>query len=157
MSEYSQDEKSQEEKPLYRTVLVALENSARDETILSHIEPLVKLCRSRVLLVHVADGWAARQFQRLNLAESDEMRADRAYLELIGERFRSGGIECETLLLMGEPAKELVRLAGEREIDLLAMTTHGHRFLGDILYGTTVDKVRHEVNVPVLLLKAPRA
>lgn len=152
MSEYSQSQ-----KPLYETVLVALENSARDETILSHIEPLVKLCGSRILLVHVADGWAARNFHQLNLAESQEMRDDRAYLEKLGQRFRDDGIECETVLLMGEPAKEIIALVKSRDIDLLAMTTHGHRLFADILLGTTVDKVRHEVEIPVLLLKAARA
>ena len=66
----------------------------------------------------------------------------------------AAGFDCETVLAMGEPSAEIIRLAGEGEIDLIAMSTHGHRFLADLVLGETVNKVRHTVNVPILLLKA---
>lgn len=140
---------------MYRKILVTLENSRTDEAILRHIEELAGRLGSAVLLVHVADGWVARHFDRLNLAESEEMRVDRAYLETVRQRFEAQGIAAETLLLRGEPADEIVKLAEQGGVDLIAMSTHGHRFLADLVYGSTARKVRHTVDIPVLLLKAP--
>ena len=139
---------------MYRKILVALENSRTDEAVLSHIEPLARLMGSELVLVHVADGWVARNLDQLNLAESDEMRDDRAYLERVRARFADSGIPAEAVLLVGEPADEIVRLAGETGADLIAMSTHGHRFLGDLIYGSTARRVRHTVQVPVLLVRA---
>lgn len=141
---------------MYPRILVALENSDTDRTILSHIEKLAKQLNSALVLVHVADGWVARSFRQLNLAESDEMRQDRAYLESVRERFAALGIPAETILLQGEPADEIVRVAEDKHVDLIAMSTHGHRFLADLLFGSTARKVRHTVEIPVLLVKAPR-
>lgn len=141
---------------VYRKILVALENSRTDEAILGHIEALARLMGSHLLLVHVADGWVARHFDRLNLAESAEMREDRAYLESVRHRLAASGLEVEAELARGEPADEIVRLADERGADLIAMSTHGHRFLADLIYGSTANKVRHVADVPVLLLRAPR-
>jgi nucleotide-binding universal stress UspA family protein len=141
---------------VYETILVTLENSATDAAILDHIQSLARAMGSRLLLVHVADGWVARHRDDLNLAESAEMREDRAYLESVRARFAAAGIPAETHLLTGEPADEIVRLAAERGVDLIAMSTHGHRFLADMILGSTANKVRHVADVPVLLLRAPR-
>ena len=141
---------------MYANILVALENSRTDEAVLVHIEALARLASSRLLLVHVADGWVARHLERLNLAESEEMRIDRAYLESVRERFVALGVEADTVLLNGEPADEIVKLAEERGVDLIAMSTHGHRFLADLILGSTVHKVRHTVSIPVLLIRADR-
>jgi len=139
---------------VYRKILVALENSRTDEAVLAHIEPLARLMQSALVLVHVADGWVARNLDQLNLAESEEMRDDRAYLERVRARFADSGIPAEAVLLVGEPADGIVRLAGETGADLIAMSTHGHRFLGDLIYGSTARRVRHTVQVPVLLVRA---
>ncbi len=141
---------------MYSKILIALENSRTDKAILDHVEPLALRLGSEVLLVHVADGWAARQYEGLNLAESEEMRVDRHYLEAVRDRFDTAGIKTSTQLLWGEPADEIVKVADKSGSDLIAMSTHGHRFLGDLIYGSTADKVRHTVDIPVLLLKAPR-
>lgn len=140
---------------MYRKILVTLENSQTDEIILTHVEPLAKLLGADLLLVHVADGWVARHRGQLNLAESAEMREDRAYLETVRQRFARAGIAAEPILLQGEPADEIVKLAAERGADLIAMSTHGHRFLGDLIFGSTAHKVRHTATIPVLLLRAP--
>jgi nucleotide-binding universal stress UspA family protein len=140
---------------MYQRILVALENSKTDEAILGHIEELAQLHGSKLLLVHVADGWVARHRNQLNLAESEEIRLDRAYLEEVRSRFAAREIEADTILLHGEPADEIVKLADERGVDLIAMSTHGHRFLADLILGSTARKVRHTAAVPVLLLKAP--
>ncbi|HWN25302.1 MAG TPA: universal stress protein [Candidatus Sulfotelmatobacter sp.] len=138
---------------MYHHILIPLENSLADETILAHIKPLARMTGARLLLVHVADGWVARNFNQLQLAESEEMKQDRLYLESRNGQLTAEGFSCEAVLALGEPSDEIVKLAGEKDIDLIAMTTHGHRFVSDLLYGSTADKVRHQVDVPVLLLK----
>ena len=139
---------------MYKRILVAIENSGADRTIVTHVSELAKLTGAELLLVHVADGWAARNFDQLNLRESEEMKVDRAYLERLREELASRGFTVSTRLAMGDPATELIRTAEEQRVDLIAMSTHGHRFLADLLRGATADKVRHLVKVPVLLLRA---
>jgi nucleotide-binding universal stress UspA family protein len=139
---------------MYRRVLVAIEHSAADRTILEHIEQLARLTGATLLLVHVADGFAARHFNDLQLRESEEMKDDRTYLAQLSDGLTSRGITVTTMLAAGDPATELIRVAQEQQVDLIAMSTHGHRFLSDLVHGTTADRVRHLVNVPVLLLKA---
>ena len=139
---------------MYRRILVAVENSASDRTILAHIEGLATITGSELLLVHVADGVVARHLDDLQLRESEEMKDDRAYLDRLCAELTSHGFSVTSLLAAGDPATELVRVARERRVDLIAMSTHGHRFLSDLLHGTTVDRLRHLVDVPVLLLKA---
>ncbi len=141
---------------MYRHILIPLENSSADETILGHIKPLARMTGAKLLLVHVADGWVARNFDQLQLAESEEMKQDRAYLEKRRRELTSEGFSCDAVLALGEPSDEIIKLAREKDVDLIAMTTHGHRLISDILYGATADKVRHEVDVPVLLLKVKR-
>ena len=137
---------------MYKRILVAIENSPADKTILTHVADLARLMSAELLLVHVADGWAARNYDRLKLRESEEMKEDRAYLARLAGGL--GDLRVSTELAMGDPATELIRLAEERQVDLIAMSTHGHRFLNDLLRGTTVNKVRHVVRIPVLLLRA---
>jgi len=139
---------------MYKRILVAVENSPADRTILEHVAGLAKLTGAELLLVHVADGWAARNFDQLQLRESEEMRSDRAYLEGLRADLATRGFTVQTKLAMGDPATELIRTADEQHVDLIAMSTHGHRFFADVLYGATADRVRHLVKVPVLLLRA---
>ncbi len=138
---------------MYHHILIPLENTPADETILTHIKPLARMTGAKLLLVHVADGWVARNFNQLQLAESEEMKQDRAYLEGRRAELAAEGFTCTAVLALGEPSDEIIKLAQEKDVDLIAMTTHGHRLISDILYGATADKVRHAVDVPVLLLK----
>jgi nucleotide-binding universal stress UspA family protein len=139
---------------MYRRILVAVENSAADRTILTHVAKLAQLTSAELLLVHVADGWAARHYNELKLRESEEIQADRAYLDRLQNEMAAQGFTVRTRLLMGDPATELIKAAEDEHVDLIAMSTHGHRFLSDLLHGTTADRVRHLVSVPVLLLRA---
>src|SRR5437667_11747860 len=141
---------------MYKNILIPLENSAADETILTHIKPLARMTGAKLLLVHVADGWVARNFQQLKLAESQEMKEDRAYLETRTRELTEEGFAGDPVLALGEPSDRVIKLARERDIDLIAMTTHGHRFISDVVYGATADKVRHAVDVPVLLVRAAK-
>jgi nucleotide-binding universal stress UspA family protein len=139
---------------MYRRILVAVENSAADKTIVAHVSELARLTGASLLLVHVADGWAARNFDQLKLRESEEMKIDRDYLDRLRRELEGRGITVTTQLAMGDPATELVKVAQDQDVDLIAMSTHGHRFIKDVLLGATADKVRHLVKVPVLLLRA---
>ncbi|MDQ6622098.1 MAG: universal stress protein [Verrucomicrobiota bacterium] len=138
---------------MYKKILVPVENRPSDQTILRHIRPLAQLAHSQLLLVHVADGWAARNYEQLKLQESEEMKSDRDYLTQLVSELEAEGFEASSVLAMGDPASEIIKLAESAGVDLIAMTTHGHGFIGDVLYGSTADKVRHRVDVPVLLLK----
>ena len=139
---------------MYQRILVAVENSQADGTILAHVTRLAKLTGAQLLLVHVADGWAARHFDDLKLRESEEMKADREYLEQLKRDLTSQGFIVETRLARGDPASELIKAATDQNVDLIAMSTHGHRFISDVLLGATADRVRHLVKIPVLLLRA---
>jgi nucleotide-binding universal stress UspA family protein len=139
---------------MYQRSLVAVENSSADHTILSHVTELARLMHAELVLVHVADGWAARNFDQLQLRESEEIKSDRAYLDRLQTELVAKGFLVQTILAMGDPATELVKAADEQHVDLIAMSTHGHRFLADLMHGTTADRVRHLVKVPVLLLRA---
>ena len=140
---------------MYRRILLALDNTETDEVLLAHAPALAGLLKSEMLLLHVADGWAARNFKQLQLAPSEEMRADWAYLEKNAERLREQtGLVVTTQLAVGNPPDQIVKTAEEEGCDLIAMVSHGHKLIGDILYGSTIDSVRHNARVPVLAIPA---
>ncbi len=139
---------------MYKRILVPVEHSDADRTIIDHVQALARMCGATLVLVHVADGWAARAYDELQLRESKEIREDRAYLEQLAAELARQGFTVESRLAMGDPAAEIIKAADAERADLVAMATHGHRFVKDILLGATVDKVRHELKVPVLLLQA---
>src|SRR5262249_27479331 len=111
-----------------------------------------KLCRSSVMLLHVADGWAARQFGKD--AVSPEITEDTAYLRQVKSELEAEGIATTAELAYGDPKKQILKWVEEKGCDLIAMGTHGHRFLGDLLLATTPSHIQHRVNVPVLLVRA---
>jgi len=117
---------------MYRRILVAIENSPADQSIVDHVTKLAVCMGAELHLVHVADGWVARNFDRMHLRESEEMKADRDYLDRLAADLSAKGLAVSTELAMGDPADELIRLAEARNVDLLAMSTHGHRFLNDL-------------------------
>jgi manganese transport protein len=140
---------------MYKKILVALENSRADKAVLPHVCELAGHFDSELLLIHVADGWAARNFDKLQLSESEEIKEDRAYLEKRASELREAGRKVRVHLAMGDPATEIVRTARREHCDLIAMTAHGHRFLGDLVFGSTINEVRHRATAPVLLVRSP--
>ena len=141
---------------MYKKILVTLENGPADATIIPHVAELAGHFGSEILLLHVADGFAARCFDQLKLAESDEIKEDRAYLEKIADALRAQKLPVTTLLAMGNPPAEILKVAVEEQCDLIAMTSHGHRFFGDIFHGSTITQVRHETSIPLLVLRAKK-
>jgi nucleotide-binding universal stress UspA family protein len=137
---------------MYDTILVTLDGTSTDRAIIEHVKELAKLAHSRLVLLHVADGWAARTYGRD--AVSPEIAEDTAYLEKVRAEFQTIGIPAEAELAYGQPVKEIVKWVEQKGCDLIAMSTHGHRFLADLFLGTTATQVQHSVSVPVLLLRA---
>jgi nucleotide-binding universal stress UspA family protein len=137
---------------MYEKILVTLDGTSRDRAIIEHVKRLATFARSRLVLLHVADGWAARTYGPD--AVSPEIAEDTAYLEKIRAEFQVVGIPTEAELAYGEPVKEIIKWIQQKGCDLVAMSTHGHRFLADIFLGTTASRVQHRISVPVLLLRA---
>ncbi len=137
---------------MYKTILVTLEGTPTDRGIIEHVKQLAKIANSRVVLLHVADGWAARTFGPD--AVGPEIDEDTAYLNKIKEEFLSDNIPAEAEISFGEPADEIIKWVQSENCDLIAMSTHGHRFLSDLFLGSTATRVRHSISVPILLLKA---
>ena len=142
---------------MYRRILVPLEHTDTDRTILAHVRGLARVCGSSLVLIHVADGWAARNASRFALRESEEMRTDRQYLEELAEQLETEGFETEAVLAGGDPATEIAAAATREKCDLIAMSTHGHKALSDLVLGSVANEVRHQSLVPVLLVRKTAA
>src|SRR5216684_4817150 len=142
------------DKPMYEKILVTLDGTSRDRAIIEHVKRLAKFARSRLVLLHVADGWAARTYGPD--AVSPEIAEDTAYLEKVRAEFQSMGIPAEAELAYGEPDKEIIKWVQQKGCDLVAMSTHGHRLIADIVLGATASRVQNSISVPVLLLRAKR-
>jgi len=141
---------------MYSRILVPLENSPADETILAHARGLAKRLGSTLVLIHVADGWVARNVNELELRESQEIREDRAYLEAVCGRLEGEGFDAEAVLAGGEPAKEIAAAAERERCDLIAMATHGHRLLEDVVKGSTATALRQLTKIPVLMVRVDK-
>jgi len=141
---------------VYTRILVPLENSPYDEAILAHVRRLARLCDAAILLIHVADGWAARAMAQLELRESEELRADRDYLSRLTTMLEKEGFSVDSILAAGDPTREIIEAAEREHCDLIAMSTHGHRFIKDVIFGSVAESVRHRCTIPVLLVRGSR-
>lgn len=142
---------------MYQKILLTLDNSPADESILPHVLELADRFGSTVLLLHVADGFAARCFESLKLAESEEMKSDQLYLEKIAAEFRAKNVSVETRLALGNPPTEILKVAESAHCDLIAMAGHGHRLFGDIFHGSTITEVRHKTSIPILVVRGRKS
>jgi nucleotide-binding universal stress UspA family protein len=142
---------------MYTRILVPLENSRTDDAIVAHVRALALHCNASLVLIHVADGFAARNIKSLELRESEEIKKDRAYLDDITARLVADGFAAESVLASGDPAKEITAAAIREQCDLIAMGTHGHTGVKDLIYGSVANEVRHQSFVPVLLVRAKPA
>src|SRR5918997_6639616 len=140
-------------RDMYKRILVPLEHTAYDAAILDHVGKLARFCGAELVLIHVADGFAARNVHQLNLRESEEIRSDREYLEQLCAALERDGLVADCLLAGGDPAAEISAAAERERCDLIAMSTHGHRFLQDLVRGSVASEVRHISRVPVLLVR----
>ncbi|MBI3315204.1 MAG: universal stress protein [Candidatus Omnitrophica bacterium] len=140
---------------MYKKILIPLDNSPTDTKILEHIRPLAKMTKAKLVLVHVAEGFAARLQDELNLADSEEMTGDQAYLDAVRDALARDGFSVKGVLLQGkEPVDGILAVAEQEECDLIAMSTHGHGFIKDVILGSVADTLRHRTGIPILMIRA---
>ena len=139
---------------MFKKILAALDHSKADAAILPRIKELARLTGAEILLLHASTGWAAQWQENLNLSDSQEIREDREYLEKVAAELRAEGLRVLTRHESGEAARAILKTAEAEHCDLIAMTTHGHRLISDLIHGTTITKVRHESHIPIFLVRA---
>ena len=137
---------------MYKTILVTLDTTPTDRAIIDHIKMLAKAKDSHLVLFHVATGVPA-QFSGSDAA-GKEIEEDEAYLRAVQAEFEAEGIPARTQLGYGDPVREIVKWVEQNGCDLVAMSTHGHKFIADLLLGATASRVQHQISVPVLMLRA---
>ena len=139
---------------MYQRILVPVEHTEFDDVILQHVRKLARTCNdAAIVLIHVADGWAARNINQLDLRESEEMKSDREYIEAIADDLEKDGYRAEAILAGGDPAKEIAACAEREKCDLIAMATHGHRGIADVIRGSVASELRHISMLPVLMVR----
>jgi nucleotide-binding universal stress UspA family protein len=141
---------------MYKKILIPLDNSLTDEAILTHIRPLARMAQAEIVLVHVADGFAARLQEQLDLADSEEIIKDRAYLAKVADQFKQDGFKVKHLLLKGDPVEGLATLVIKEGCDLIAMATHGHKGVMDWVMGSVADGLRHKTCIPILMVRGAK-
>ncbi len=141
---------------MYKKILIPLDNSLTDEAILMHIRPLARMLRAELVLVHVADGFAARLQEQLNLSDSEEIIKDRAYLESVERQLVQDGFNVKHHLLKGDPVQGIAALVVKEGCDLIAMATHGHEGIMDWLMGSVADGLRHKTCIPILVVRGAK-
>src|ERR1039457_1618730 len=113
--DHRRQKKTRKETTMYDTILLTLDGTPTDRAIIEHVKELAKLAHSRIVLLHVADGWAARTYGPD--AVSPEITEDTAYLERVRQEFQYLGIAAEPELAYGEPDKEIIKWVRERSCD----------------------------------------
>ncbi|HEY1684498.1 MAG TPA: universal stress protein [Tepidisphaeraceae bacterium] len=137
---------------MYHKILVTLEATPTDRAIIDHVKQLAAITKSNLVLLHVATGVPAQLYGAD--AAGEEISEDQAYLHRIKKEFDAAGIPTVTELAYGDPIKQIIKWIEQHGCDLVAMSTHGHQWVGDLLFGTTATKIQHQISVPVLLLRA---
>lgn len=140
---------------MFTKILVALDHSKADDALLPRVKELARLSGAEMLLLHVATGWAAQWQNELNLSDSLEIKEDRAYLDDIAKKLVEEGFHVAARLAAGKPSRQILDVARAEGCNLIAMTTHGHKLLSDLIYGETIETVRHESEIPLFLVRAP--
>ncbi len=137
--------------PSYTRIAVAVENSPKDSIPLEHAVALAKTHGADILLIHVVDGVGAQWYG--DQAADEEQVADRAYLDDLVGRLTSMGISAKPILRFGIPADELIAVVRAERADLVVLRAHGHGFFADLLFGHTIERIRHALSVPVLAVR----
>ena len=140
---------------MYKKILIPLDNSSTDQAILNHIRPLARMTKAGLVLVHVADGFAARLQDQLNLEDSEEIKKDQLYLDGHCQQLIREGFDAKAMLLQGkEPVDGILNIAQAEGCDLIAMATHGHGFVQDVILGSVADNLRHRTDIPILMIRS---
>ncbi len=138
-------------EPVYRRILVPLDHSVRDRAAIAHAAAMARLHGATLHLLHVEEGVTSQLFGALS--STAEIKAGEEYFEGILEALTADGLQAELTIAHGRSPKDaIVRLAREIHPDLVVMGAHGHRGLKDLIFGNTINAVRHEIDAPVLVV-----
>jgi manganese transport protein len=138
--------------PVYQRILVPLDHTRLDLLAVSHAAAMAKLYGAKLYLLHVEEGVTSQIYG--GDASTAEVEAGQAYLDRIARSLQDQGIAVETTIMHStSPGKEIVRFAREMQPDLLIMGAHGHGGLKDLIFGTTISPVRHNLNIPMLIVR----
>jgi manganese transport protein len=136
----------------YHRILVPLDHTELDRKALSHAASMAKMHGAKLYLLHVEEGVTSRVYGPLS--STAEVEAGEHYLERIAESLRADGIDVETAIVHApRPGQQIVQYASEIQPDLIIMGAHGHRRLKDLIFGNTITPVRHELRVPLLIVR----
>jgi manganese transport protein len=135
----------------YRRIAVALEAAPTDGEILASVIPLVRASEAEVVLIHVVESATARFIGEI--ADDSETRHDAEYLDRVAERLAQANIRCRPRLGAGDPSEQIAKLAEEERCDLIVTGAHGHRLLGDLFHGSTVDDLHHITQIPLMTIR----
>jgi manganese transport protein len=138
--------------PAYRRILAPLDHTELDRLTLTHAAAIARLHHAKVYLLHVEEGVTSQVYGRE--ASTAEVEAGAAYLDRIARSFREQGIAVETAIIhSSSPKRAIVKYAQEIQPDLVVMGAHGHGGLKDLVLGNTINPVRHDLNVPMLIVR----
>ena len=138
--------------PLYRRILVPLDHTVRDLEAIAHAAAMARSYGAKLYLMHVEEGVTSQVYGPLS--STAEVQAGSQYLDETTAFLRAQGIEVETAVCHSQdPSQEIVRYARQIEADLLVMGAHGHKGLQDLVFGTTINAVRHVLDVPILVVR----
>jgi manganese transport protein len=135
----------------FTNIGVSLDLGAMDSKVLSLAQSMAKQNNASLVLLHIVEGVGGQLFG--TQANDDEARDDHEHLERHAEQLRSTGLEVKAVLGFGRVPNEIVRIAQEQKVDLLVMGGHGHSGIKDLIFGTSISKVRHKLKIPVLVVQ----
>jgi len=138
--------------PVYRKILVPLDHSHLDRQAITHAVALAMPAAAKLYLLHVEEGVTSQMYG--SLSSTAEVEAGQHYLERIADDLRTRGVAVEAIVChSGDPKAEIVRMGKELHPDLIVMGAHGHKGLKDIVFGTTINAVRHNLDIPLLVVR----
>ena len=138
--------------PLYEKILVPLDHTGRDREAIAHAAAMAKQHHAKLYLLHVEEGVTSQMFG--SLASTAEVEAGREYLREIAAELEKQQVAVEMVVRHARsPRDAIVTYAEELKPDLVVMGAHGHKGLKDIVFGTTINAVRHKLKMPLLVVR----
>jgi manganese transport protein len=133
---------------------VALDNSEIDELVISRAMSLARIHKAEMTLIHVTDSPGVQVYGEQ--MHDEHARDDISYIFEIAEILKRQGFKARPIIRAGKPAQEIIKVVKEENIDLLLMGSHGHKFISDMLFGETASNVRHNLDIPIMVVKPPK-
>lgn len=135
----------------YKNIGVAIEHSAGDSIVISEAITQAKLHQAKLTLIHIVDTPGTMVYGATE--DSLHSRGDYLYMEELAREIEERDLPVETNIRYGNPAEEIIKSVKEEGYDLLVLGSHGHQKFGDIIFGQTVDSVRHSIQIPILVVR----